>query len=246
METGLRTFLRWKPAANPMRQNRKTLASRFWENNSLSVVLLVIFAATLTGHFLTGHAVYNQEQAEHAEPVIGLLPYLASGHFLESLFENWESEFLQIAMYVILTVFLYQTGSAESKDRLKEETVDEDPEKHRNDEGAPWPVKRGGLALALYNYSLSIVLLAFFVISFVFHALAGFTHFNEQQLAHNQPPARMGEYLAGAQFWFESFQNWQSEFLSVAAIVILTVYLRQKGSPESKPVFYPHSHTGRE
>jgi hypothetical protein len=214
-------------------------------DNGLSVVMLTLFAFSMTGQILTGHAEFNSDQKEHGKPSATLGEYLTTGHFVEATFENWESEFLQMAAYVLLTVFLYQRGSSESKDPDKEgeEEVDRDPARSRNKRDAPWPVRRGGLVLKLYENSLFIAFALLFLMSFTLHAAGGRIEYNDDQRAHGQPEVTLAGYLASSRFWFESFQNWQSEFLSVAAIVLLSVWLRQKGSPESKPVDAPHRQT---
>jgi membrane protein implicated in regulation of membrane protease activity len=218
--------------------------SRFLRDNGLGIVMVVLFALTLVGQVLTGHREYNDDQTEHARPEIGLGEYLTTGHFIEATFENWESEFLQMAAYVILTVFLYQRGSSESKDPDKEEEVDRDPRQSRDKEGAPGPVRSGGLKLKLYENSLFLAFALLFLLSFALHAVGGHEEYNGEQREHGRPGVTLAAYVSSSRFWFESFQNWQSEFLSVAAIVLLSVWLRQKGSPESKPVDAPHSQTG--
>jgi hypothetical protein len=160
--------------------------------------------------------------------------------------ENWESEFLQMFAYVLLTAFLYQKGSAESKNPDQPEAVDRDPRQSRNKKDAPWPVRRGGIVLKLYENSLALALFLLFVISFVLHASGGASEYSEQQIAHGAEAVTVLQYMATAQFWFESLQNWQSEFFSIAVLVVLSIFLRQKGSPESKPVDSPHSMTGHE
>ena len=218
--------------------------SRFLRDNGLSVVMITLFALTLAGQVLTGHREYNDDQTEHARPEVGLGEYLTTGHFVEATFENWESEFLQMAAYVMLTVFLYQRGSSESKDPDKEEEVDRDPRQSRDKEGAPGPVRSGGLRLKLYENSLFLTFALLFLLSFALHAVGGHEEYNSGQREHGRPEVTLAAYVVSSRFWFESFQNWQSEFLSVAAIVLLSVWLRQKGSPESKPVDAPHSQTG--
>ena len=216
----------------------------FLYENGLSLVLLVLFAASLVGQFLAGHRVYNEEQKQHGGSEVTLSEYIFSGDSLEAVFENWESEFLQMALYVILTVSLRQKGSSESKGMGdKPEPVDEDPRKHRKDANAPWPVKRGGWVLVLYEYSLSIALLLLFIVSWILHAVHGARKLCEEEMLHGGSCESTSAYMGSATFWFESFQNWQSEFLSVAAIVLLSIFLRQRGSPESKPVHAPHRET---
>ena len=219
---------------------------RFFRNNGLSVVMLVLFLFSLLGQSIMGFHEYNQDQEAHKQPTVSYAQYHTTGHFVEAVFENWESEFLQMAAYVILTACLFQKGSAESKDPDKESPSDEDPAKSKDKKDAPWPVRRGGLALKLYQNSLFSVLFLLFLMSFALHAAGGAKEYNEDQRAHGAPTVTTVEYVGTSRFWFESFQNWQSEFLSVAAIVLLSIWLRQQGSPESKPVAAPHSQTGND
>lgn len=217
---------------------------RFLFENGLVLAALSLFLFTFAGQVLTGHAVYNQEQQAHAGATIALGEYLRSGHFLEATAENWESEFLQMAVFVVLTVFLYQRGSSESKVIEASDAVDQRPEEARHDPDAPWPVRRGGLALVLYEHSLSIVLLALFVLSFLLHAAGGAKDYNEEQATHGGAPLSAIQYMATSRFWFESLQNWQSEFFSIAVIVLFSIWLRERGSPQSKPVAAGHHETG--
>lgn len=212
---------------------------RVWHDYGLSIVLLALFAGSLAGQTWTGWVSYNDDQQQHGEPVVTLAQYLRSGHFGEATFENWESEFLQMAFYVLLTAYLYQKGSSESKRPDVIELVDLDPRESPNKEQAPWPVRRGGVILRLYENSLSLAFALLFLLSFSLHAIMGVARYNEEQVAHGQSAVDIGTYLVTARFWFESFQNWQSEFLSIAAMVILSIFLRQRYSPESKPVDAP-------
>jgi hypothetical protein len=218
-------------------------------NNALTWAALALFVVSFGGQVATGERVYNQDQTSHHQPTVTLAGYLTTGHFVEATFENWESEFLQMGTYVFLTVFLVQRGSSESKkpedeEGADEQEIDEDPRLHRNDPGAPWPVRRGGLVLKVYENSLALAFLALFTLSFLLHAAGGAKEYSAEQVAHGEAPVTLLGYLCTSQFWFESFQNWQSEFLSVIAIVVLSIFLRQKGSPESKPVHAPHRSTG--
>jgi hypothetical protein len=194
--------------------------------------------------FLTGWNVYNEELSQHGPAHISLVSYAASGHFLSAIFENWESEFLQMAAYVMLTAFLFQRGSAESKDPDEPAAQDQDPANRSDDPKSPWPVRVGGLARSLYSYSLGASLAILFVLSFVLHLHYSAEAANAEAAMHGQEPVSVLGHLASAQFWFESLQNWQSEFLSTAVIVVLSIVLRFKGSPESKPVAAPHAETG--
>ena len=223
--------------------------SRFLRNNSLSLVAALLFAISMVGQGVAGHLAYNQEQEDHGQATVRFGEYLTSGHFLEATFENWESEFLQMAMFIFLTAFLVQKGSAESnkpgdEEGAGEEEHLEDPALHRGDPEAPWPVRRGGVALKVYQNSLSLVLFLLFIASFLGHAAAGAAEFSEEAAEHGGEAVSMLGYLGEPRFWFESFQNWQSEFLSVLAIVLLSIVLRQHRSPESKPVHAPHHQTG--
>jgi len=216
-----------------------------WKNNNLSIVLFVLFALCLVGHAYSGWLAYNDEQEEHGQPQVGLSEFLRTSEFGETVFENWESEFLQMAFYVVLTVFLYQKGSSESKKHDGTDEVEEEPEAHRDDPDAPGPVKKGGWRLAIYKSSLSLAFALLFLISFIGHAAAGARKFSEEQREHGtKTELSTLQYMAKPQFWYESFQNWQSEFLAVLAIVTLSIWLRQWGSPESKPVHAPHEETG--
>jgi len=206
-----------------------------FKNNSLSIVFFVLFLISIVGQAITGLSEHNEEMKEKGGAQVDMVQYLTSGHFIQSTFENWESEFLQMALFVVLTIFLYQKGSSESKDP-DDPSGEEDREPNPNKEDAPWPVKQGGLILKLYKSSLTITLFLLFALSFIAHWYGSLKDYNEQQLLQGKPTETAMEYIGGSRFWFESFQNWQSEFLSVFAIVVLSVFLRQKGSPQSKPV----------
>lgn len=216
-----------------------------WKNNNLSITIFILFLLCLVGHSVAGWKTYNEEQKTHGDAPVSYTAFLTTNEFGETVFENWESEFLQMAMYVILTVFLYQRGSSESKQYDGTDEVDEDPEAHRNDPNVPGPVKRGGWRLKLYRNSLSLAFVVLFLISFIGHAAAGARKYNDEEREHrsSERVTTVG-YLAKPQFWYESFQNWQSEFLAVFSIVVLSIWLRQWGSPESKPVHASHTDTG--
>jgi hypothetical protein len=218
---------------------------RVLRENGLSIVLLSLFLLFWVGQSATGHREYNSDQQEHKRPQVGYLSYLGSAHFWEATAENWESEFLQMFGYVILTAFLFQKGSSESKKLGEPEPVDRDPRRSKR-KNAPWPVRRGGFLLTLYENSLSLALLLFFLTSISLHAVSGARVYNEEQMEHGHSELAPLQYAGTSRFWFESFQNWQSEYLAIAAMVILSIYFRQRGSPESKPVDSPHDQTGSE
>jgi uncharacterized protein DUF6766 len=214
-------------------------------DHSLTLVMLGLFAIALVGQVLTGWHEFNEAQIEHGSQAIALSAYFAVGHPWEALFENWESEFLQMAAFVTFTTFLYQKGSPESRRPGVVELVDADPRSFADQPDVPWPVRRGGWILAIYQHSLGLALFGLFALSWLGHVFGGWAEYRGDQELHGQPLTGVINYVTQSRFWFESFQNWQSEFLSVAAMVWLAVYLRQRGSPESKPVHAPHAETGR-
>jgi hypothetical protein len=218
---------------------------REWlRNHGLLIANLALFLIFFGGMILSGVRVYNSDQLEHGQQAVSLGGYLLSGAFYEATFENWESEFLQMGMYVVLTAFLFQKGSSESKPVDESAPQDEDPREAAKRPGMPWPVRRGGWVLTAYEHSLSAMFFILFFASVIGHAIGGAKDYSEEQLAHGGQPVTTLQYLGTSQFWFESFQNWQSEFLAVAVIVFASVYLRQRGSPESKPVAEPYYETG--
>ena len=210
----------------------------FVRDNGLTITLALAVTASIALMLLAGWRAFNEDQALHGEPAIGLVAYAGSGDFLSALFENWESEFLQMAVYVCLTAILIQRGSAESRDP---------------DEGAPGAsplvlrarsrLRRAGAWI--YSYSLGIVLAILFALCFVGHLFESARKAAEAALPHHAASPTPWEHLGSAAFWFESMQNWQSEFLSTAVLVMLSIWLRYHGSPESKEVDAPHSATGK-
>ena len=224
---------------------RRRRRGGFLRNNSLALACFALFAIFVIGLFFTGLSENNADRQTHKQPELSLGEYATSGAFWEALTENWESEYLQMAAYVVLTVFLIQRGSSESKDPNRcSETVDQDPRDADKRANVPWAVRRGGLWLRFYENSLFLLFLALFLVSLGLHAVTGSREFSSEQQAHGEPSVSTAEYVQTSQFWFESFQNWQSEFLAVGSLVLFSVWLRQRGSPESKPVDAPHSETG--
>lgn len=214
----------------------------FFKNNGLCICFLILFIASFSGQVIFGFEEHNKELVNEGANTINLLSYFTSGHFFQSTFENWESEFLQMALFVAATIFLKQKGSSESKKIDEPEEVDRQPDPSKKD--APWPVKKGGFILKIYKHSLTIVLLLLFIMSFIIHFFGSLKDENEQLLRNGKPLETASSYLTDSRFWFESFQNWQSEFLSVFAIIMLSIYLRQIGSSQSKPVDAPNMETG--
>ncbi len=215
---------------------------KFFRNNSLSIIFLVLFIFSFLGQILFGIKEYNKENAEYGKPPVSVMVYLKSGHFLEATFENWESEFLQMGLFVWLTIFLKQKGSSESKKFDGSDEVDKEPDQFKP--FAPWAVRKGGMILKFYKHSLTICLFALFFASLILHFYGSYKEENFTNFLKHNPSVKIAEYISDSKFWFESFQNWQSEFLSVFAIIILSIFLRQKGSPQSKPVDSPNSETG--
>lgn len=208
----------------------------FLRDNGLTIVLAAMFIFSLCGMMLSGRVAYNDELQAHGAVPLGLLAYLATGDFLSALFENWESEFLQMAAYVVLTAMLFQRGSAESRDP-------DDPCRPDDELSAARRARHPALSW-LYSYSLGIALAVLFVISFALHWCASLVAANEEALRHGGAVLSLASYLTDARLWFESFQNWQSEFMSTAVLVVLSIFLRHKGSPESKPVASSNRKTG--
>ena len=211
----------------------------FLRSNGLSVALFALFLAALVGQVLAGWYALGNELALHGHSAPDLGTYLLGGHFLSATFENWESEFLQMGVYVLLTAWLIQKGSPESRapDESSDEPCGAGP-------CAPWPVRKGGVWLQLYSHSLSITLFVLFGLSFWLHLLGSTRRANEEALLHAAPAMTVAQRLTDPEFWYESFQNWQSEFLSIGTLIVLGIFLRERGSPESKPVHAPHSQTG--
>lgn len=216
----------------------------FLRDNGLTLALMVLFLASLAGQMAAGFQAENQERLEHGLAVIGFGAFLKGGQFLSTLFENWESEFLQMWAYVMLTAYLFQRGSPESKDPDEAAPQDRDPSLDAGKPDAPWPVRAGGFAAWLYGRSLGLAMLALFAVSFVLHWVNSARLAADEAIEHGAPPPSLLEHLASGEFWFESFQNWQSEFLSTAVLVVLAIFLRERGSAQSKPVAAPHAQTG--
>ena len=218
---------------------------KFFRENGLSIAFLFLFVISICGQAFTGYHDYLSEIREWNKTLakeITFTEYLKSGHFIQATFENWESEFLQMALFVILTIFLKQKGSSESKKINETNKTDKIPNPKRRN--APWPVKKGGIILKLYENSLSIALLLLFFLSWALHFFGSLKDENMFRSLRNEPAISVAQYLTNSRQWFESFQNWQSEFLSVFALIVLSIYFRQKGSSQSKAVDAPYDETG--
>jgi len=216
---------------------------RLLKDNGLTLALISLFVISILGQWLTGWHVAMEDAQRHGRPLLSLFDYAESPQFLSSVFENWESEFLQMSAYVVLTAFLFQRGSAESKDP-DAPPRDRDLLRQSDRPGAPAVLQWGPIWRTLYARSLGIALGILFAASFVMHWVHSARASAEEALEHGEIPMGTLAYLGDPQLWFESFQNWQSEFLSTAVLVVLSIFLRQHGSPESKPVPAPHAQTG--
>jgi hypothetical protein len=227
MSTGVRAFLR---------------------DNSLSLAFAAIFVGALVGQALSGWAAFNDEQVGAGLGQISLPTYLTSASFAADVVENWQSEYLQFLLYIVGTVWLLQKGSPESKELDSAGLESDEEQKVGRYAGVDSPAwaKVGGARRLLFSWSLSLVMAAIFLVSWLAQSVAGRAAYNENRLQQLQDPLTWGDYLIGADFWSRTMQNWQSEFLAVGSMAVLSIYLRQRGSPESKPVGSPHASTGVE
>jgi hypothetical protein len=219
---------------------------RFLRENSLPLLFGAMLLLTLLGQSLVGHSVYNEQASRHSEQTISYVRYLSSSTFGEAVMENWESEFLQFTLYVLGTVWLIQRGSPESK-KLEEAGRGSDEEQligpYARPDSPRW-AKVGGWRTRIYSHSLALVMGGIFVACWLAHSFTGWRVFNQDQAAHGESAVSWTAYLGKPEFWEQSFQNWQSELLAIGAMVVFSIYLRERGSPESKPVGAPHHWTG--
>jgi hypothetical protein len=230
-----------RPSGKAETRGRDPRAHGFLYRNGLTLAFAALMLFSLVGHALTGVAHDNLQREEHGLPAQTVVEYLRGGEFQSTLFENWESEFLQMGLFVLLTVWLRQRGASESR-KLDEDEEEADPKVPLAEQ--PWPMRRGGAWKTLYEHSLSLSLFALFLLSAIAHFVASWRQHAEEQRMHGEPVTPLADYLGAPQFWFESFQNWQSEFLAVIALCLLSIWLREKDSPQSKPPTARHSDTG--
>ncbi|HYF96959.1 MAG TPA: DUF6766 family protein [Patescibacteria group bacterium] len=216
---------------------------KFIQQNSLSVILFLLFLIFLIGLSITGYIHENNELESHMEPSIAYLEYLRSGTFIEAVFENWESEFLQMGALVVFTIWFKQKGSADSKKLRGKGEVDTES-RYSIINASSWNNRKKAMKSMIYGNSLSLALFVLFLLSFVIHAFSGTAAANEEAQLHGEEQFSVMQYISSSQFWFESFQNWQSEFLAVGVLLVLSIYLRQRKSPESKPIGEKNSTTG--
>ncbi len=215
---------------------------RFWHNNNLSIVLFTIFFAALVGMSIAGWRSANAENESHQQPTQTYTEYIQSGDFVEGVFENWESEFLQMWALVVLTIWLRQKGADDSKP-LRGKTAQDTTSRYSLLRAHTWHERKKALGHVVYSHSLGAALLAIFFMSFALHAVGGARMYNQEAAGHGQKESLSAfQYTQTSQFWYESLQNWQSEFFAVASLLILSIKLRERSSPESKPVGKKYDH----
>jgi hypothetical protein len=217
--------------------------AKLLKNNGLTIALMLLFLVSIIGQWISGWKVENEELARHGGADLSLAAYATDSAFISSVFENWESEFLQMSTYVVLTAMLIQKGSSESRDP-DDPPRDRDLAAQAHKPGAPRILLEGPAARWIYAHSLGLALFVLFLLSFALHWWNSAGAAAAEALQHGETPSGHLAYLADPQLWFESFQNWQSEFLSTAVLVVLSIWLRQRESPESKSVAAPHEATG--
>ncbi|MGH3360971.1 MAG: DUF6766 family protein [Nocardioides sp.] len=221
---------------------------KFVATSSLSLFFGALFLGSLVAQAFAGRAEYNEEQLGDGLAPVGLSDYVLSAHFAVDVTENWQSEYLQFTVFILATVWLFQRGSPESKSQHE---LGQESEKQQKlgrwagDDSSAW-AKAGGWRTALYSRSLGLVMGLIFLACWSVQAISGWAVYNEERLNRLQDPVGFGSYLLAPDFWSRSLQNWQSEFLAVGSMVVLAIYLRQRGSPESKPVGVSHEATGVE
>ncbi len=208
---------------------------KFVHDNGLTIVMFGVFTLTLIGMSIAGWRVNNEFLMDHQRPVAPYVAYLGSGDFIEGVFENWESEFLQMWALVVLTIFLRQKGANDSKP-IHGKSPQDTLSRHSIIQTHPWNQTGKAAIHFLYSHSLSLSLLAFFIISFILHAIGGADAYNEEAVRHGNETLDVLGFIMTSEFWYQSLQNWQSEFLAVGTLLVLSIKLRERGSPESKPV----------
>jgi hypothetical protein len=221
---------------------------RFLRQNSLGLVFGLLFLMVLVGQAFAGHADFNQQQLAESLPPVSFGRYITSASFGVDVLENWQSEYLQFFLYIFLTVWLLQKGSPESKELDKPGRESERDQKIGAfaDANSPKWARAHGVRLWLFSNSLGLIMGLIFLLSWLGQSIAGRAAYNEQQLADRQDPVSWPRYLTEPEFWNRTLQNWQSELLAVASMAILAIYLRQRGSSQSKPVGSAHTATGIE
>jgi hypothetical protein len=219
---------------------------RFVRENSLSLFFLAIFFAALVGQAIVGHDMHNEEQVAHGDEPLSFWRYVVSSSFGQAVMENWQSEYLQFLLFMLATVWLVQRGSPESKPPGEAGTKSDRAQRIGGwaPPDAPAWARVRGIRTAIYSNSLLIVMAVIFLGSWFAQSVTGWTEYNQEQLSHGEPAVSWLGFVGSSTFWEATLQNWQSEFLAVGSFAVLAIYLRQRGSPESKPVGAPHEATG--
>jgi hypothetical protein len=221
---------------------------RWIRDNSLSLFFLVLFLAALIGQAIAGHILHNEEAMAHQSETVSFWRYIRSSEFGNAVMENWQSEYLQFMLFMFATIWLIQQGSPESKRSGQEGLGSDQKQKlgaHASEDSPKW-AKAGGFRTALYSNSLLLVMAIIFIGSWFAQSVTGWTAFNAEQMEHKESAVSWLSYIGSADFWEATLENWQSEFLAIGSFAAITVFLRQRGSPESKPVGAPHHATGVE
>lgn len=217
-------------------------------DHGLSIAFGILFLATLLGQSFAGLAAYNDDQLAHGQPGVGWGAFVTSSDFVVDVAENWQSEYLQFFLFILATVWLVQKGSPESK-LVDDVGVGTDKDqlvgKYAKDNSPAW-AKVDGWRRVVFSNSLLLVMGSVFLLSWWAQSVAGTVVYNNDQLEHGQDTVTWLGYVASADFWNRTLQNWQSELLAVGSMVTLSIYLRQRGSSESKPVGTPHAETATE
>ena len=221
---------------------------KFVRENSMSLFFGLLFLVSLVGQSVAGWQLFNDRQHAEGFGELTWWRYVTSADFAVDVSENWQSEYLQFLLFIVVTVWLLQKGSPESKelDKAGGETLKDQKIGRYAEAGSPTWAKTGGWRTRVFSNSLALVMAAIFLASWTVQSVAGWAVYNEERLQRLQDPIGWGSYLTHADFWSRSLQNWQSEFLAVGSMAVFAVYLRQRGSPESKPVGEPHDSTGIE
>jgi hypothetical protein len=223
-----------------------TAIRRFLFSSSLSLFFFSLLTASIIGQSIAGHSVYNNDREDHDGAPISYWRYLVTSHFGRSVMENWQSEWLQFVLFIMATVWLIQQGAADSKNAedVGEMTDAQQKVAGRADDASPAWAKVRGWRLFLYSHSLVLLMISLFLTSWAAQAVTGWTEHNNERREHDDPPIGLAGYLVNPHFWEDTLQNWQSEFLAVGAITVFSIYLRQRGSTESKKVGSPQGKTG--
>jgi hypothetical protein len=221
---------------------------RFLRENSLTVVFLAIFLAAVVGEAFVGHSDFNHAQVAHQDETISLGRYVTSSAYMADVMENWQSEYLQFTLFILGTVWLVQRGSPESKPPGEEGGESDEEQKvgeHAKPDSPKW-AKAGGLRTLVYSNSLVLVMTTIWVLSWLAQLVTGHVEYNAEQFDHHLESLSLWQYAGSSDFWNRTLQNWQSEFLAITSMVVFSIWLRQRGSSQSKPVGEPHASTGVE